>query len=1194
MSTLSRVAATALVPVAFLLVTTRPAGADQQPSWQSAGSFRLSSSMPRLPRGARYLGPVRSELAVTGDVALSPRHPAALANFVAAVSDPASPDYRHYLAKGQFATDFGPSEATIDEVEQWLRAEGLDDLSVSADHLLVSFHTTAGQLSTAFSSPLDRFAVPSADSGPTQTSLSALEAPLVPRALASTVTAVLGLSSSPAQPMLEQSESAVAGRADAALMSLATASDESADPSETQGPTACPTAATAASKESAWTADEVAQAYGFPSIYSQGRLGQETTIGLLELAGYDAPDVGTYQSCFGTSATVTNVEVDGGPGASGGNAAAEEATIDIEAALSVAPQANILVYEAPDSLSAELDVWARMADDDVAQVVSTTWGYCEALLPSGAAAAEDTVLAQMAAQGQGVFAAAGDTGSEDCFGLDQSDTNLAVDDPGSQPYVTSVGGTSLTGDAANSPTESVWNNCQGDANDTCAVGNYNSGSADGAGGGGISQNWAMPSWQDGVEGSDSSGTPCGSTSGDCREVPDVAASADPQHGTVFYFTPESGPESGNSNYYEVGGTSVASPLWAGLVADLDSGCLTPGGGQGDTAGFINRTLYSWDEDNSDSANHDVTSGNNDYTDTNSGDYQAASGYDMASGWGSPDAPNLVTALEPSGGCATVTGLSVTSGGPGTSVTISGSDLGTATAVSFGSTATTSFTVNSSTSITATAPAGSGPVDVTVTTPNGTSGTDPADAYTLSGGASPPQTGPGASLGAPSTLDDPDLLTDPNFESGLGPWHVNAPNRAIYSSSSAPGGQYLEVVSANSVYQDVSVAVPTGHSYRASILLRSPTGTPVPATLVLWALGGSAAEIGQTALTVSGPNWTQYDTDVDVAGSGHGDLRLQLYFDDPGQQDLDLDGAMLQDAGVADAGFGQGLTPWQAAPGQNRAVYGSAAGPDGQFYLETNSGSASSPNVYQDVAVTPVAGDSYTAGVMLRSPSNTPIPITLVLWALGGSAPVEVGQTELTVGADGWAPYTTDLDVADSGHSLLRLQLYIGVTGVNLDMTGAWVEDAGVADAGFQQASLGPWSVTPGANAALQNGYGSASGADWLLTNTGGQQASSLWQDIATVPSPGRPYTASLMLQSVDGAPISVTLVLWALGGSAPVEAGQTQCTVSSTKSSPSWQVCSTELDVGYSGHGFLRLQLYLDTAGPTLAVSGAQLPDAAT
>jgi Carbohydrate binding domain len=458
------------------------------------------------------------------------------------------------------------------------------------------------------------------------------------------------------------------------------------------------------------------------------------------------------------------------------------------------------------------------------------------------------------------------------------------------------------------------------------------------------------------------------------------------------------------------------------------------------------------------------------------------------------------------------------------------------------------------------------------------GARPAAAQTPATGLSP-------------SMSAADLLSDPSFEQGLGPW-VTAPgqNRAIYnSSSSGEGGYYLETNSGTSsspsLYQDASVFVVAGHSYGASVLLRSPTGTAISASLVIWATGGSApTEVGQTQVTVRSATWARYYTDVDVADSGHSALRVQLYLETAGQN-LDVDGAMLQDAAVGDAGFAQGLGPWQTSAGQNRAVYSSSSSPDGQSYLETNSGSSSSPTLYQDVPATLAVGHTYVASVFLRSPTGAPVSVNLDLWALGGSAS-DVGQTQVTVSSSTWTRYYTDVDLAHSGHSDLRLQLYVDTPGQNLDFTGARLEAGGVADSCFDQSGLGPWAVSAGANASIKSGPGAPCGANWLETNTNGGASSSLYEDMAASPVPGHPYTASVLMRSTTGGPVSVSLVLWATGGSAPTEVGQTQLTVGS-----SWTDYSTVLDVAHQGHTGLRLQLYLTTSGQTLAVDAATAPD---
>ena len=200
-----------------------------------------------------------------------------------------------------------------------------------------------------------------------------------------------------------------------------------------------------------------------------------------------------------------------------------------------------------------------------------------------------------------------------------------MSDPASQPYVTSVGGTSLGHGAAQSfgppPAETAWNDAL-----------YYS---EGAGGGGISETFAMPDYQQalGVV-SGSSGTPCANSGGDCREVPDVSADADPSSGYIVYDTVD-----GFGGWNALGGTSGATPLWAAVLAVVASA-------DGNTAGYgaLNPALYLLAQRSPSTYLNDVTSGNNDYNATAGGQYPAMAGYDMATGLGTPVASELASGL----------------------------------------------------------------------------------------------------------------------------------------------------------------------------------------------------------------------------------------------------------------------------------------------------------------------------------------------------------------------------------------------------------------------------------------------------------------------------------------------------------------------------------------------------------------------
>jgi hypothetical protein len=334
---------------------------------------------------------------------------------------------------------------------------------------------------------------------------------------------------------------------------------------------------------------------------------------------------------------VSYVEVDGGGGSGDGSG---EAALDIEDAISLAPKANIVVYQAPNSNSngpgsGPYDDFAAIVSQDRAEVVSASWGQCESLEGATDAQAESTLFEEAAVQGQTIVSASGDDGSEDCFtGNPLLGTQLAVDDPASQPFVTGVGGTTLSA-LGPRPTETTWNNGNGLVVSALIE--------PGAGGGGLSSLWPMPAYQsDAPAAVRVLSAPGGGGCGDarCREVPDVSADADPNTGYMIYYNGDGSEADTPSGWQGIGGTSAAAPLWAALLAlaNASSAC------GGTDIGFANPGLYRAAATGYSADYNDVRSGNNDFTGTNGGEYPAGTGYDVASGLGTPNASSLVPAL----------------------------------------------------------------------------------------------------------------------------------------------------------------------------------------------------------------------------------------------------------------------------------------------------------------------------------------------------------------------------------------------------------------------------------------------------------------------------------------------------------------------------------------------------------------------
>jgi kumamolisin len=465
----------------------------------------------------------------------------------------------------------------------------------------------------------------------------------------------------------------------------------------TGGPQPCSQAVQSAPTNYAYTADQIASAYRFSSLYGAGDEGAGQTIALFELEPNSPSDIAAYQACYGTNASVSYAAVDGGAGSGSGGG---EAALDIEDVIGLAPKANVIVYQGPNSSSGAYDTYAAIVSRDRAQVISTSWGLCEPDEQGTATAqSENTLFQEAAAQGQSIFAAAGDDGSEDC-----QTNSLAVDDPASQPYVTGVGGTALS-TLGPPPAQSVWNESSAGA---------------GAGGGGISAGWSMPSYQatapqslNVINGS-SSGSPCNAdTGGHCREVPDVSADADPYTGYLIYY---------RGGWTGAGGTSAAAPLWAAFMAlvNASSAC------GGIPVGFANPALYAAAGSRYASDFGDITAGNNDYTGTNRGAFAAGLGYDMASGLGTPigsSLPSDLCAYRDSGGSrieVTNPGPQIGSLGSAASLQIAASDSNSAATLTYAASGLPSgLSLGSATGLISGSPAATGTFAVTVTVSDAT-------------------------------------------------------------------------------------------------------------------------------------------------------------------------------------------------------------------------------------------------------------------------------------------------------------------------------------------------------------------------------------------------------------------------------------------------------------------------------------------
>jgi subtilase family serine protease len=546
---------------------------------------------------------------------LQPRNVANLDSLLGSLYDPQSPQYHQYLTPDQFESLFAPTPDQAQQVVTYLQSQGMTVTSTAPNNLLIDATATVAQADQAFSTTINNYQLGS------QTFYANATPPVVPAAISQLITSIGGLDNSVQYQPLYQGggkpgpypatkQFANPYRVRAGHPALAPALvDEGHLANLASGPT------------TGYAPKDLAGAYDAAPLQSAGLLGDNQTVALFELDGYQPSDIAQYFANYGIATpNINNVLVDNFSGTAGQGAI--EVELDIEVVGAMAPHASQLVYEGPNTTQGLNDTYNQIVHDHKAQIVSISWGLCESSTGAAELHTLDNIFKQGAAEGMSFFAASGDSGAYDC-----NDSNLAVDSPASDPYVTGVGGTNLQLNAGAYGSETAWSN-------PSAVQRSPKGAG---GGGGLSNTFVLPSWQSGqgVINANSSGAPCNAPNGQyCREVPDVSADADPASGYAVYCTIINAGCSG-AGWMSVGGTSGAAPLWAGSMALINQYLQSKGK---TPVGYANPALYSmFNTQQSLPAFHDVTTGNNLF-------YQATSGYDMASGIGSPDINNLAQDL----------------------------------------------------------------------------------------------------------------------------------------------------------------------------------------------------------------------------------------------------------------------------------------------------------------------------------------------------------------------------------------------------------------------------------------------------------------------------------------------------------------------------------------------------------------------
>jgi subtilase family serine protease len=564
-----------------------------------------------------------------------------LTQLLAAQLNPSSPSYHQWLSPEQYGARFGLSSGDLAKVSSWLTSQGFAITGMARSSTFVTFSGTVGQVQQAFGTSIHTLSLQG------ETHISNVTDPVLPAALVGVVSNVTGLNDFKMKPHSRVHSVQV----------------DPAKPLYTQ------------------TTGGVTSHYIAPSdfyaIYDVNPLlasfnGAGFTVAVVGQTDPVLADVATFRAAAGLPASVPKTQLYGtDPGNS--SLDIDESHLDMEWSGAAAPGATILYVYGQDAFN---DSMTGAIDNKVAPIISSSYGQCESLATASTLNTLNQLFEQANAEGITIIGAAGDTGATDCDSSGLASEGLAVDFPGSSPFVTSAGGTMFSGDV-NTP-GSYWSTGNGTTgesalsyipeqpwNETTATGGLTPG---GAGGGGASAFFAKPAWQL-VNTTGMGNTP----NDDSRDVPDIAFNAAANHDGYIICSQGSCTNGflSSSNTLDVfGGTSFVAPTFAGLVAVVEQKL---GGTANVGIGNVNPILYGLANGPTySSIFHDITSGNNSVPCSqgtpncpNGGSigYNAVPGYDQASGLGTIDANVLAnswaTAVPVGGGSILGAGITTT-------------------------------------------------------------------------------------------------------------------------------------------------------------------------------------------------------------------------------------------------------------------------------------------------------------------------------------------------------------------------------------------------------------------------------------------------------------------------------------------------------------------------------------------------------
>jgi subtilase family serine protease len=573
---------------------------------------RMKGNISPLTRAAKDLGPVDASFTInraTLHFQRSAQQQAALDKLLAEQQDPVSPNFHQWLTPAQFGDRFGLSPADFAKVSGWLASRGFRIVDTPRSRTYIAFSGTAQQITDVFRTPIHQFFI----NGEKHFANSA--EPAIPAALSGIVQPVGSLHDFRPRPR-------VTARRVNPNFTSSTSGNHFVAP------------------------DDFATIYNLKSLYNNGNDGTGVTIAVMGQTDINISDTTMFRSLSGLAVNNPTKHLLTGTGFSNpGIVTADlfEATLDVQWSGAVAPNASILyVYS-----NNVIDAFQYSIEQNVAPIISISYGDCEAHWTANEVTSMNSLAQQASAQGQTIVAASGDSGAADCdYQVTVASNGLAVDIPAALPNVTGMGGTTFNEGTTPSTYWNTTNNTSNgsaisyipeDAWNDTAFELTQSGGTISSTGGGKSTLFAKPSWQTGT------GVPAANS----RYVPDVSLASSSDHdGYLTCLAPfcVNGYRDGGGFLSIAGGTSVAAPAFAGIVALIDQKT-------GTRQGNINPTLYSLAASAPNSF-HDIVTGDNKVpclsgttgcpSGTTTIGFTATPGYDQVTGLGSVNASNLIT------------------------------------------------------------------------------------------------------------------------------------------------------------------------------------------------------------------------------------------------------------------------------------------------------------------------------------------------------------------------------------------------------------------------------------------------------------------------------------------------------------------------------------------------------------------------